>query len=552
MLPLWSFPGGIHPPMHKEESTRSPIVELPLPKRLVLSLHQHIGAPSTPDVAIGDKVLKGQRIAHAEGYVSVALHAPTSGTITDIGEYPVPHPSGLSDLCIVLTADGEDKWITKETEDDYLNMDSSHLRNLIREAGIVGLGGAGFPSFIKLNPGPHKAVDTLLINGIECEPYISCDDMLMRERSFDIVAGIKIIAHAVAAKQSIIAVEDNKPEAYQAILDATADEANISVMQCPTVYPQGSEKQLIYVVTGKEVPSDGLPLNVGIVVHNVGTAAAIYNAISNAEPLISRIVTVTGDAIAKPQNLKVLIGTPIRSLLDFCEAQNNIDQLIMGGPMMGFAVHTHTPQAPVFKTTNCILATTYNELPEKKMEMPCIRCGACAEVCPIKLLPQQLYWHAKAKDFDKTQDYNLFDCIECGCCAYVCPSNIPLVHYYRFAKTEIWSLEREQQKADIARQRHDFRAERLAKEKAEKAARHKRKRKELKTDEDANKKEKKVNVGEKPKKKAAILEAMERVQIKKDANKIKPKNTTNLTEEQQQKINQVNKQRESQENNDNH
>jgi len=549
MLPLRSFPGGIHPPMHKERSTRSPIVELPLPMRLVLSLHQHIGAPSTPDVAIGDKVLKGQRIAHAEGYVSVALHAPTSGTITDIGEYPVPHPSGLSDLCIVLTADGEDKWITRETKNDYLSMDSSHLRNLIRDAGIVGLGGAGFPSFIKLNPGPHKAVDTLIINGIECEPYISCDDMLMRERSSDIIAGIKIIAHAVEAKQSIIAVEDNKPEAYQAMLDATADESDISVMLCPTVYPQGSEKQLIYVVTGKEVPRNGLPLNVGVVLHNVGTTAAIYNAISKAEPLISRIITVTGDAIAKPQNLKVLIGTPIRSLLDFCEAQSNIDQLIMGGPMMGFALHT--PQASVLKTTNCILATTYSELPEKKMEMPCIRCGACADVCPINLLPQQLYWHAKAKDFEKTQDYNLFDCIECGCCAYVCPSNIPLVHYYRFAKTEIWSIEREQQKADIARQRHDFRAERLAKEKAEKAARHKRKRNELKKEGDTDKKESKVRDGEKSKKKAAILEAMERVQLKKEANKAKPKNTTALTEEQQQQINQIDKQRESQKNNAN-
>ncbi|VAW88573.1 Electron transport complex protein RnfC [hydrothermal vent metagenome] len=550
MLPLWSFPGGIHPPMHKEESTQSPIVKLPMPKRLVLSLHQHIGAPNIPDVEIGEKVLKGQRIAHADGYVSVALHAPTSGTITDIGKYPVPHPSGLSDLCIVLTSDGKDEWGTKEAADDYLNMDASHLRNRVREAGIVGLGGAGFPSFIKLNPGPHKVVDTLLINGIECEPYISCDDMLMRERNSDIVAGIKIIAHAVEAKQSIIAVEDNKPEAYQAMLDATANEPDISVIQCPTIYPQGSEKQLIYVVTGKEVPSNGLPLNVGIVVHNVGTAAAIYNAITKAEPLISRIVTVTGDAIAKPQNLEVLIGTPIHVLLDFCEAQSNIDQLIMGGPMMGFAIHSSL--ASVLKTSNCILATTYDELPQKKMEMPCIRCGVCADVCPIKLLPQQLYWHAKAKDFEKTQDYNLFDCIECGCCAYVCPSNIPLVHYYRFAKTEIWSIEREQKKADIARQRHDFRAERLAKEKAEKAARHKRKRNELKEKSDEKNKESKLKSSEKPKKKAAILEAMERVQLKKEANKTEPKNTTDLTEEQQEKINQIDKQRESQKNNANH
>ncbi len=547
MSQLWSFPGGIHPPMHKEESTRSPIVKLPLPERLILPLHQHIGAPSTPDINIGDQVLKGQRIAHADGYVSVALHAPTSGTITDIGEYPVPHPSGLSDLCIILSPDGKDKWISRETKDDYLFMDASHLRNRVRDAGIVGLGGAGFPSFIKLNPGSRKVIETLLINGIECEPYISCDDMLMRERTSNIVSGVKIIAHAVQARQSIIAIEDNKPEAYQAMLEATAEEPDLSVVQCPTIYPQGSEKQLIYVVTGKEVPSDGLPLSVGVVVHNVGTAAAIYSAIAKAEPLISRIVTVTGDAIRNPQNLEVLIGTPIRSLLDFCDAQTHIDQLIMGGPMMGFTIHT--PLASVLKTTNCILATTYNSLPEKNMEMPCIRCGACAEACPIKLLPQQLYWYAKAKDFAKTQDYNLFDCIECGCCAYVCPSNIPLVHYYRYAKTEIWSKEREQQKADIARQRHDFRAERLAKEKAEKAARHKRKRNELKANSNKEKPEDSVKTSEKSRKKAAILEAMERVQIKKEAHKREPKNMVNLTEEQQRKIDQITKKRETRQNN---
>ncbi|NOY72793.1 MAG: electron transport complex subunit RsxC [Gammaproteobacteria bacterium] len=548
MSPLWSFPGGIHPPMHKEESTRSPIVKLPLPERLILPLHQHIGAPSTPDVNLGDQVLKGQRIAHADGYVSVALHAPTSGTITDIGEYPIPHPSGLSDLCIILSPDGQEKWISRETKDDYLFMDASHLRNRVRDAGIVGLGGAGFPAFIKLNPGPRNVIETLIINGIECEPYISCDDMLMRERTANIVSGVKIIAHAVQARQSIIAIEDNKPEAYQAMLEATANEPDLSVVQCPTIYPQGSEKQLIYVVTGKEVPSDGLPLNVGVVVHNVGTAAAIYSAIAKAEPLISRIVTVTGDAIRKPQNLEVLIGTPIRSLLDFCDAQTQIDQLIMGGPMMGFTIHT--PLASVLKTTNCILATTYNSLPEKNMEMPCIRCGACADACPIKLLPQQLYWYARAKDFEKIQDYNLFDCIECGCCAYVCPSNIPLVHYYRYAKTEIWSKEREQQKADIARQRHDFRAERLAKEKAEKAARHKRKRNELKEKSDPSKKETLIKNGAKSKKKAAILEAMERVQAKKEAHKTEPKNTVNLTEEQQRKIDQINKKRETRKNNE--
>ncbi len=508
---LWSFPGGIHPPMHKELSTQHPIARAPVPERLVLPLHQHIGTTAKALVAVGDQVLKGQKIAQAEGYVSAPVHASSSGVVVDIGQHPVPHPSGLNDNCIVIETDGKDQWQTHEPECDYHEMDPSHLRNLVRDAGIVGLGGAGFPTFIKLNPGSSKKIDTLILNGIECEPYITCDDMLMREQANEIIAGARIIAHAVQARHTVIAIEDNKPLAIQRLEAVIQNCHDIEVVSCPTVYPQGSEKQLIKVITGKEVPTNSLPVNIGVVVQNVGTARAVYRAIELAEPLISRIVTVTGSAVKKACNVEVLIGTPIDALLQYCGGiSENMNRLIMGGPMMGFALHS--TQAPVIKTSNCILAATPEDLPARGTVMPCIRCGACAESCPISLLPQQLYWYSQAKDFEKTQEYNLFDCIECGCCDYVCPSNIPLVHYYRFAKTEIWSREREKEKADLARQRHESRLERLERLKKEQQARAKEKKRALAAKAASRAAADKA-------KNPAIEAAMQRVEAKKRAEK---------------------------------
>lgn len=479
--PLFEFPGGVHPPMHKERSTREHIAAAPCPPHLVLPLHQHIGDAAVPTISVGDRVLKGERIARAEGYVSVALHAPTSGTIRAITDAPVPHPSGLPAPCIVLEADGEDRWAERQPIEDYTKMSPSHLRNVVRDAGIVGLGGAGFPSFIKLNPGTHQGVDLLIVNGIECEPYITCDDMLMRERSDQILAGIRIMRHALQARHVVIAVEDNKEIAYATLVKVAAQrQDDVEIVMLPTVYPQGSEKQLIEVLTGKEVPKNGLPIHIGIVVQNVATAAAIHRALVLGEPLISRIVTITGSGVGRPRNMEVRIGTPIRQLLEWCDGPTpQTERVIMGGPMMGFTVPSL--DAPVIKTTNCILAATEGDLARNGPVLPCIRCGACAEACPASLLPQQLYWFARAKDFEQVQAHNVFDCIECGCCAYVCPSNIPLVHYYRFAKTEIWSQETEKEKADVARRRHEFRLERMEREKADKADRHKKKRDELGT-----------------------------------------------------------------------
>lgn len=524
---LFKFKGGVHPPQHKLISTAQPIQAATLAKQLALPLHQHIGESAVPIVEVGDHVLKGQKIARAEGYVSASVHASSSGTVVAIEERPIPHPSGLNAPCIIIDTDGEDRWTEHGAPaTGYTEMPASQLRNLIRTSGIVGLGGAGFPSYIKLNPAGSQ-IDTLILNGVECEPYISCDDMLMRERPEQVIAGAKVMRHALQAKQVLIAIEDNKPEAYAALVEACADE-DIEVIQVPTLYPQGSEKQLIKVLTDKEVPSNGLPVQIGIVVHNVGTAAAIHNAIDLGKPLTSRIVTITGDGVAEPCNLEVPLGTPMQHLLDQCGGlRNDVDRIIMGGPMMGFAMHNTA--IPVVKTTNCILAATKDNVTPPSDIMPCIRCGVCADVCPVELLPQQLQWFARAKEFDRAQEYNLFDCIECGCCSYVCPSNIPLVHFYRYAKTEIWAQEREKEKADQARQRHEFRLARIEREAAEKAAR-------------LAKKKAAAQAGG-GNKQAAIQAAMARAKAKKHAQGNEPRNTDNLTESQQQQVNKADEMR---------
>jgi electron transport complex protein RnfC len=475
-----SFPGGLILEGHKKMSTTTPIRKAPLSKRLVLPLQQHIGEASSPVVSVGDKVLKGERIAQADGHVSVGLHAPTSGTIVAIDEQAVPHPSGLTALCITLETDGEDTWFERTPVADYKSLSEHDIRQRIRRAGIVGLGGAGFPSFIKLNPGVHHHVDTLILNGIECEPYISCDDMLMRERADGILDGIEIIRYALHVDHCRIAIEDNKPEAISAMelaLAARPNMGDIDIVTLPTRYPAGSEKQLIQAVTGKEVPSHGLPIDIGIVCHNVGTAYAIARAITHGEPLISRIVTVTGEDVKKPANFEVLFGTPMHELFSLCEADRKPNQpFILGGPMMGY--NLSGDNLPITKTANCILSGVKDAAPAEE-PMPCIRCGECATACPVSLLPQQLYWHARAKDLEKTREYNLFDCIECGCCSYVCPSKIPLVHYYRFAKTETMNQEQETLKSDHARIRHENRLERQELEKREKEERQRQRKRAL-------------------------------------------------------------------------
>lgn len=473
MTKLGQFPGGLVLDSQKRRSTQSEIKTMPLSRRLTLPLQQHIGEPAEALVKVGDKVLKGQRIAQAQGHLSVCLHAPSSGVITAIDEQAVPHPSGLSGPCITIETDGEDQWCERHPVEDFHAFSQHDMRQRVRDAGIVGLGGAGFPSYIKLNPGVHHFADTLILNGAECEPYISCDDMLMRERAEGILDGVDVMRYALKVKRCIIAIEDNKPEAISQMQAALARHSvadNTEVVVIPTRYPTGSEKQLIEIITQKQVPKGGLPIDIGIIVHNVGTAYAVGRAIIHDEPLISRIVTVSGKDVQHAGNVDTLLGTPIHELLSFCNTQRQTDEpFIMGGPMMGYQLAGDN--LPITKTANCILVGVDHALPATE-SMPCIRCGDCASVCPVSLLPQQLYWHARAKEFDKTQDYNLFDCIECGCCSYVCPSQIPLVQYYRFAKTEIMNQQQQQRKADLARVRHDNRQARLDIEKQEKELRH--------------------------------------------------------------------------------
>ena len=537
---LSTFHGGLKLDGHKTMSITSPVGKTCLPAQIVIPLHQHIGDSGELLVNPGDRVLKGQALTQPSSYVSAPVHASTSGTVIEISDHKIPHPSGLSAPCIVIETDGKDEWIDLKPVKDFQQLDATELRNLIRQAGIVGLGGAAFPTAVKLNPGPDHNIETVIFNGAECEPYITCDDMLMRERASEIISGIQISLHALNTDQGIIAVESNKPEAIGALKQAIKKSGltNIQVTSIPTLYPTGGEKQLIKVITGKEVPTNGLPADIGIIVQNVGTMAAIHHAIHFGKPLISRIVTVTGKGIKKPRNLETLIGTSMTELIEECGGyKDTASHLIMGGPMMGLALDTD--KLPVIKGCNCLLVEPEINVFNPRATMPCIRCGECTRVCPASLLPQQLYWYASSKNFDKVQDYHLFDCIECGCCAYVCPSKIPLVQYYRFAKTEIWNLERERQKSDHARMRHDFRQARLEKEKQEKEERL-RKKKEILA---RKKQQEQANNTDADPKKEAIEAALARVKAKKEQAGFQPKNTENLTSEQQKLIEEAERRR---------
>lgn len=479
---IWSFHGGIHVPDEKGLSNRSPIASIPLPPRLVIPLGQHIGAPARPCVQVGDKVRKGQIIGEPEGYVSAAVHASSSGTVVAIAERPIPHPSGLSALCVVIETDGEDAWAPlPEPLPHFKELDPAVLRERVRWAGVVGLGGASFPTSVKLNPGPGRQLKTLIINGAECEPYITCDDLLMREQPGRILEGVQIIRQILGAEQVLIGIEDNKPEAIAAMNAALSgnDAAGATVVvPVPTLYPSGGERQLIRTLTGLEVPSHGIPAQIGIVCHNVGTAAAVADAVVRGRPLVSRVVTVTGRAMAERRNLEVPIGTPASALIEQCGGlRESPRKLVCGGPMMGFELAD--TEVPVTKATNCVLALTAAEAPDPGPALACIRCGRCAEVCPVSLLPQQLYWYARAKDLDRAQDYSLFDCIECGCCAQVCPSHIPLVQYYRHTKAEVWAREEERHKAEQARARHQARQERLERQEKARKANLRKKKEEL-------------------------------------------------------------------------
>jgi electron transport complex protein RnfC len=468
---IWDFHGGVHPSENKTQSNHCAIGDIPLPKELTVPLNQHIGAEAQTVVNVGDKVLKGQIIAEAQGYISANVHAPSSGTVTAIGQRSIPHPSGMQATCVVIETDGLDEWIKLEPISNWKTLKKGALIDAVRAAGISGMGGAGFPTSVKINPRHGQHIDTLIVNGTECEPYITADDMLMREHADEIVAGVEILSHVLGQPEHIIiGIEDNKPEAIQCVQAAVEKaDTNIEVVVFPTKYPSGGEKQLIQILTGKEVPSGQLPSDIGIVLQNVGTAQAVYKAITFGEPLIERVTTVVGESLEQQRNVRLRIGTPIEHVLTHHGFNpQNCARLIIGGPMMGFAIEEL--KTPVIKSTNCLLVPSKAEMPDPDPQQACIRCGMCAEACPASLLPQQLYWYSRSEDFEKLESHNLADCIECGACSFVCPSNIPLVQYYRASKGAIRIHEKEKQKSDHARQRFEFRKIRIEQQEAEKEA----------------------------------------------------------------------------------
>ncbi len=468
---LWDFPGGIHPFENKHQSNRQPIINASIPNELVLPLKQHIGKAGDLLVKVGDRVLKGQPLTQYTSTFMLPIHAPTSGVISAIEPRTVAHPSGLSELCIVLTPDQQEEWFELQPQPDFQQLTPETLLELIRQAGISGMGGAGFPTAKKLQSGLSRT-EILIINAAECEPYITADDVLMRQYAHEIIQGIEIIEHILKPKLTIIGIEDNKPEAVAALQQAAQDKPMV-IRVIPTKYPSGGEKQLIKILTNLEVPKGGIPADIGLMVQNVGSLQAIARAIVHGEPLIRRVVTLTGDCFRKPRNVWALLGTPVQALLNEFgyKADKKLPRLIMGGPMMGFTL-PHA-QVPITKTANCILAPTRNELTSSDNEMACIRCGQCAEACPVSLLPQQLQWHAKAEEFDKCEELNLKDCIECGACAYVCPSEIPLVQYYRQAKAEIRTRSLEAEAAERAKARFEEKKARMERDKAERENRFK-------------------------------------------------------------------------------
>ena len=430
-----TFKGGVHPPENKELTEHKPIEVLPPPEKVVIPVQQHIGAPSEPVVKVGDTVKIGDRLTEPTGFVSVPVHATVSGTVKAIE--PRPHPLGTEVLSIVIEADGEDAWSDAVQDDpNYESLSADEMRQRIRDAGLAGMGGATFPTHVKLSPPPNKPIDTFILNGAECEPYLTADHRLMLEHAEEIVLGMKVILQILQPKQAFIGIEDNKMDAVEAMRKAVEQVGvDAKVVALPVKYPQGAEKQLIKALTGREVPRGGLPMDVGCLVQNVGTARAIYHAVAKRRPLVERVVTVTGRGVSDPKNLLVRLGTPFSHALEYCGGvTEDAVKLIMGGPMMGIA--QFNPEVPVIKGTSGILVLTEREARVREPGV-CIRCGRCIEACPMGLMPTVLHSLVNHKLFDEAKDYGVLDCIECGSCAFVCPAKLPLVHSMKWGKMEL-------------------------------------------------------------------------------------------------------------------
>jgi electron transport complex protein RnfC len=460
---LLKFKGGIHPKGHKEATCSRSIEAFPLPEYLYLPVQQHIGAAAEPEVQVGQRVLKGQLLAHSQGAISAPIHSPASGIVSSIEDLPAPHPSGLPVKTIVIKTDDKDEWVSTSAPIDPFKLSAEEIALRVGAAGIVGLGGATFPSAVKLNLRDKHTIHTLVMNGAECEPYLTCDDRLMQERASQIIDGVRIMQTALGASKVIIAIESNKKTALDIMQEAAVEFADVEIVKVPTRYPMGSEKHLIKAVTGKEVPARALSADLGMIVHNVGTAFAIHKTIRYGVPLLSRIVTISGGAIKEPRNLDVPLGTRVADVLEYCGGL--IEQparLLTGGPMMGQTLpHTNVP---IVKGTSGILALTAKEVADDNIT-PCIRCGSCVTACPCGLVPLEMAKRANKGDFDGAIDYGLMDCISCGSCAFVCPSHIPLVQYFNFAKGSLKEKQQADKKASETRRLSELRTARLDLEK---------------------------------------------------------------------------------------
>lgn len=430
------FKGGIHPDYNKEITATMAVAAMKTPEKVVIPLQQHIGAPCEPleGIEVGTEVKMGQKIAASSGFVSAPIHASVSGQVTAIGPYN--HPLGRPVPAITIESDGEDRLADSfKPSSDIDVLGKSEIRRIVREAGIVGLGGATFPAHVKLAPPDEKPIDVVVINGAECEPYLTADHRVMLEKPQEIVFGLKMMIIALGAEKAIIGIEDNKTDAIRVMEQAVAGEDNITVASLHTKYPQGAEKMLIQVTTGRVVPAGGLPMDVGVVNHNVGTAVAITDAVREGKPLIERVVTVTGEGINRPANLLVRVGTLVEDVIDFCGGlKEETLKLIIGGPMMGLA--QPSADIPVIKGTSGILALTDRDVYLAESS-PCIRCARCVDACPVQLMPTTIAQYAEHNMIKQAEKHHAADCFECGCCAYVCPSKIPLTQWIRIAKAEI-------------------------------------------------------------------------------------------------------------------
>ncbi|NLP36898.1 MAG: electron transport complex subunit RsxC [Firmicutes bacterium] len=434
-MSLKTFKGGVHPGDHKSATEKKPVVPANPPAVAIIPLSQHIGAPCEPLVAVGDEVKMGQKIGDSKGFVSAPVHSSVSGKVIKIGTCNSA-PGGTVEA-IFIENDFQDTWHESvKPNPDWEKLNADELKQLVREAGIVGMGGATFPTHVKISPPPENKIDYVLVNGAECEPYLTSDHRAMLERPDDLIVGLQLVMKIVGAEKGCIGIEDNKPDAVEALTKAAADDPRIEVRALPTKYPQGAEKQLIKVFTGREVPSGGLPAHVGCIVQNVGTCIAIADAVRKGLPLIERIVTITGSGINEPKNMLVRIGTPLEDVIEQCGGfKPNLKKLILGGPMMGFA-QPGPENLPVTKGTSGILCLTDEDVTVDDIG-PCIKCAKCVEACPVSIMPLFIGSAVEQGLYDRAEQYDAMDCIECGCCSYICPAKRPLTQWIRMAKSEI-------------------------------------------------------------------------------------------------------------------